>query len=135
MSFLDNMGGGGFLGFNNLETALQNLNKNLSQLIQSLGNVTWNGTNAKTSVVITAAAGATLIYAGSGTLVNFAVTVAGSAAGTINNSATVAGAASGNVLCATPATVGIVAVGSRFTNGLVVSPGTGQSVNVTYIPG
>lgn len=126
---------GGFLGFNNLETALQNLNKNLSQLIQSLGNVTWNGTNAKTSTVITAAAGATLIYAGSGTLVNFVVTVAGSAAGTINNSATVAGAASGNVLCATPATVGVVAVGSQFTNGLVVSPGTGQSVNVTYIPG
>ena len=131
MSFLDNMGGGGFLGFNNLETALQNLNKNLSQLIQSLGNVTWNGTNAKTSSVVTSA---TLIYAGSGTLVNFAVTVAG-VAGTINNSATVAGAASGNVLCATPATVGIVAVGSRFTNGLVVSPGAGQSVNVTYIPG
>jgi hypothetical protein len=132
MSFLDNMGGGGFLGFNNLETALQNLNKNLSQLIQSLGNVTWNGTNAKTSSVVTTS---TLIYAGSGTLVNFAVTVAGSASGTINNSATTAGAASSNVICATPNTVGIVAVGSQFTNGLVVSPGSGQSVNVTYIPG
>ena len=125
-------GMGGLLGFNNLETALQNLNKNLSQLIQSVGNLTWNSTNAKTSSVVTSA---TLIYAGSGTLVNFAVTVAGSGAGTVNNSATVAGAASGNAVCATPATVGVYAVGSRFTNGLVVSPGTGQSVNVTYIPG
>lgn len=127
-----NTGMGGLLGFNNLETALQNLNKNLSQLIQSLGNVTWNATNAKTSTTVTSA---TLVYAGSGTLINFAVTVAGSAAGTINNSATTGGAAAANVLCATPNTVGVIPVGSKFTNGLVVSPGTGQSVNVTYIPG
>lgn len=127
MAMFDN-----FTGFNNIETALQNLNKNLSQLIQAMGNVTLNGTNAKTSNTVTTA---TLIYAGSGTLVNFAVTVAGSAAGTVNNSATTAGAAAGNVICATPATVGVIPVGSRFTNGLVVSPGTGQSVNVTYIPG
>jgi hypothetical protein len=127
MAMFDN-----FTGFNTIETALQNLNKNLSQLIQAMNNVTLNGTSAKTSLTVTTS---TLIYAGSGTLVNFVVTVAGSAAGTINNSATTGGAAASNVICATPNTVGVVTVGSQFTNGLVVSPGTGQSVNVTYIPG
>jgi hypothetical protein len=113
-------------------TVGNSLNKNISQLIKSIGNVTSNGTNAITTTVATSQ---TLIYAGSGTLINFVVTVAGSGAGTINNSATTGGAAASNVICATPTTVGVVAVGSRFSNGLVISPGTGQSVNVTYIPG
>ena len=74
----------------------------------------------------------TLISAGSGFLVSFSVTVAGSAAGTINNSATTGAVAAGNVVAAVPATVGIYPVGARFTSGLVVTPGTGQSIAVTY---
>jgi hypothetical protein len=35
--------------------------------------------------------------------------------------------------CASPfAAVGTYAVGAKFTHGLVVAPGTGQSINVTY---
>ena len=82
----------------------------------------------KTAPIVTAS---TLVAAGSGYIVNFVVTVAG-AAGTINNSATTAGAGASNVLFVTPATVGVYAVGARFTNGLVVIPGAGQSVTVTY---
>ena len=73
----------------------------------------------------------TLVSAGAGYLVSFAVTVAG-AAGTLNNAATTGAAAASNALCATPATVGIYPVGARFTNGLVINPGAGQTLLVTY---
>jgi hypothetical protein len=66
--------------------------------------------------------------------VNFAVVVAGSAAGTIYNASATSPAAN-TALCAVPTTVGVVKTGQVFTVGLVVSPGTGQSINVTYSPG
>lgn len=90
------------------------------------------GQGTITSAVVTAP---TLIFANSGFLVNFSVTVAGSSAGTIYNSASVAGAAATNALCVVPAAVGITQTGQVFSNGLVVSPGTGQSINVTYSNG
>ncbi len=73
----------------------------------------------------------TLVATGSGYLVRFSVVVAG-AEGTINNAASTGGVASSNAIAVTPATVGIYSVGSRFTNGLVVTPGAGQTVVVTY---
>jgi len=84
---------------------------------------------SNTSLTVTAQ---TLVVTGKGYLVAFSVTVAGSANGTINNAQTTALAAAGNALCATPTTVGVYACGLVFTDGLVISPGTGQSVNVTY---
>ena len=78
---------------------------------------------------------ATVIYVGKGYLVNFAVVVAGTTAGTISNTGAVSTVAAANALCAIPATVGIVQLGQIFSTGLVVTPGTGQSVNVTYSPG
>lgn len=77
----------------------------------------------------------TLVVSGSGYLVNFSILVAGSTVGTISNSATVALVAANNALCATPATVGIYPAGQVFSNGLVITPGTGQSINVTYSMG
>jgi hypothetical protein len=76
----------------------------------------------------------TVIYTGRGYLVNFSVVVAGSAAGKISNAAATSPAASA-ALCAVPTTVGVVKTGQVFTAGLVVTPGTGQSINVTYSPG
>ena len=73
----------------------------------------------------------TLVISGSGYLVRYSVLVAG-AAGTINNSNSVANAAASNALCATQATVGVFEAGMVFTNGLVIKPGAGQSLNVTY---
>ncbi len=81
-----------------------------------------------TTSVITAN---TLVIAGAGYLVRYSVLVAG-AAGTINNANSVVNSSSSNALCATQATVGIFNVGMPFTNGLVVNPGIGQSVAVTY---
>lgn len=84
---------------------------------------------SNTSSTVTAQ---TLVITGKGYLVNFSVVVAGTASGTINNSATTAVAAAGNALCATPTTIGVYPCGIVFTSGLVITPGTGQSINVTY---
>lgn len=83
----------------------------------------------QTSATVT---GATLVIAGSGRLVSFSTTVAGSAAGLIHNAASTSLASASNALVATPTTIGVYHVGVQFTGGLVIAPGTGQSVNVTY---
>ena len=74
----------------------------------------------------------TLVIAGGGRLVNFSVVVAGTTSGLIHNAATTALAAAGNAFAATPTTLGVYQCGQHFSNGLVIVPGTGQSINVTY---
>ncbi len=106
--------------------------KNGVVAINNLSQGTLRGLGTQTSATVTAA---TVIYANRGYLVNFSVVVAGSTAGTISNAGTIASVAATNALCAIPATVGVVKVGQVFSDGLVVTPGTGQSVNVTYSPG
>jgi len=81
-----------------------------------------------TSQTVTAA---TVIATGEGFLVNFSIVVAG-AAGVIYNFNSVTSPPASGALAATPATVGIYSAGMVFTSGLVVVPGAGQSVNVTY---
>ena len=107
----------------------------LKNLVVALGQ--WNQTTLINDGTLTSATvtSATLVYAGSGKLVNYAVVVAGSAAGTINNASTTGGVASSNALCSTGTTVGLFPVNQNFSNGLVITPGSGQSINVSYAPG
>ena len=77
---------------------------------------------------------ATVIFVGQGYLVNFSVIVAG-AAGVIYDFNSTSSPPAADALCATPATVGVFKTGQVFTTGLVVVPGAGQSINVTYSPG
>jgi len=78
----------------------------------------------------------TLVITGKGYLVSYTVLATGSANGTINDSNTVAGSSSANALCATDKTaVGVYKTGLVYTSGLVIKPGSGQSINVTYTPG
>ena len=103
--------------------------------VVALNNIATSNLRAQgtiTSAVVTAP---TLIFANGGFLVNFSVTVAGSSAGMIYNSASVAGVSATNALCVVPAVVGVTQIGQVFNSGLVVSPGTGQSINVTYSNG
>lgn len=100
--------------------------------INNLARTTLRGQGSQTSATVTSA---TLIYAGAGYLVNFAVVVAGTGDGAINNAVSTNAAAANNVLCTTTTTVGVYPVGQAFTNGLVIVPGTGQSINVTYSVG
>jgi hypothetical protein len=84
-----------------------------------------------TSITVTSE---TVIYTGIGYLVNFSVVVAGTTAGKISNASAASPAAS-TALCVVPTTVGVFKTGQVFTTGIVVTPGTGQSINVTYSPG
>jgi hypothetical protein len=95
----------------------------------------WNTTDRRnagtaTSVTVTTA---TVIATGSGRLVNVAVIVAGTTPGFVYNATTTSVTAS-QALAAAPNTIGSYANGSNYTVGLVVVPGTGQSLNITYSP-
>jgi hypothetical protein len=85
-----------------------------------------------TSATVTSS---TLVIAGKGRLISFSVVVAGSASGLIHNAGTPTGGAASNALVATPTTIGVYPVNMMFTDGLLIEPGTGQSVNVTYSQG
>ena len=88
------------------------------------------GTN--TSVTVTAP---TLIFTGAGRLVTVSVVVGGSATGLIHNATSTTAAAAANALMTVPTTAGVYPANIMFANGLVVVPGTGQSINVTYSAG
>lgn len=77
----------------------------------------------------------TLVLSGAGRLLSFSVVVAGSGVGTIHNAGALAGNTAGNALVAVPAVVGVYTANMIFTSGLLIVPGTGQSINVTYSRG
>lgn len=106
--------------------------KNGVVAINALNNITLGTVGTITSVTVTAT---TLIFTGAGRLVSFSVVVPGSAAGTIHNASSTAGVTAANALCATPTTAAIYQSGQVFTHGLVIDPGAGQSINVTYSSG
>lgn len=105
----------------NIVTALNGVNQTFSKF---LGN--------QTSSLITTD---TLVISGSGRLVSFWITDAGSADGAIYNSTNVANPAASSQIATIPQTVGYQAVGINFTSGLVVQVGTGQELTVTYYLG
>ena len=106
--------------------------KNGVVAINNVSQTNQRSLGTQTSTTVTAA---TVIYANPGYLVNFSVTVAGTTVGTIYNTTTTTTTAATNALCVVPNAVGITKVGQVFNAGLVVVPGTGQSINVTYSPG
>jgi hypothetical protein len=75
---------------------------------------------------------ATVIKASAGRLIKISVNVAGSAAGSASDSATVAGVAAGNLVAVIPNTVGVYSLSWPCKNGIVVTPGTGQTISVAY---
>ncbi|KWN80868.1 hypothetical protein WM24_23835 [Burkholderia ubonensis] len=79
---------------------------------------------------ITAAA---VVKATPGRLVRINVVVAGSAAGTANDCATTGAAAAANEIAVIPNTVGTYYLDWPCATGIVVVPGTGQTVAVSYI--
>lgn len=81
------------------------------------------------------ATSSTLVIAGRGRLLRFSVTIAGSAVGFVHNSGTPSGALASNALVACPNTIGVYEANVVFDAGLVIVPGTGQSINVTYLLG
>ena len=76
---------------------------------------------------------ATVIKATPGTVYNVNVIVAGSTAGTVNDCATTGAAAAANQIATIPNAVGNYEVGPFPTfTGIVVVPGTGQTVAISF---
>lgn len=91
----------------------------------------WSGQAAKYNITAP-----TVIIASKGRLVQIAVVVAGSAAGTANDCATTGAAAASNQICAIPNTISaaapVLSIDWPCATGIVVVPGTGQTLAVTY---
>jgi len=75
---------------------------------------------------------ATVIKPASCNLIAISVTAAASTAGSANDSATTGGVAASNLMFTIPATVGVYYVPMPFLNGLVITPGSGQVISVSY---
>lgn len=96
---------------------------NLANLAQ-----TWlqiNGT--QNAAAISAAA---LVKSGNGRIASVSVVSGGSAAGYVYDVNNVASTA--NAIYTIPTTEGVYVVNFPFSNGLVVAPGTGQTVSVSF---
>lgn len=65
-------------------------------------------------------------------LVRVNVVVAGTAPGSVNDTATAGGANAANVLTAIPNVLGPFLVDAPVISGILVTPGAGQVVTVTY---
>lgn len=74
----------------------------------------------------------TVIYVGAGRLVSMIVVSAGTSPGYIYNVSSTSNAAITNAIVPVPNLVGVYQIGAKFDTGLVVVPGTGQYVNLTY---
>jgi hypothetical protein len=72
-----------------------------------------------------------LVYVGSGRLVNVIVSAA-AAGGTVHDAATVATATTANVIFPIPNAVGVVQANVPFLNGLVIRPAAASNVGATY---
>jgi hypothetical protein len=84
---------------------------------------------AQTALNLTAA---TVIQASPGRLALVSVIVAGSAVGSASDAAAVADVAAGNQIATIPNTVGVFDVDWPCLAGIVVTPGTGQTISVAY---
>jgi hypothetical protein len=89
-------------------------------------------TDPKSVFNITAA---TVVKAVAGRVLELNVIVAGSATGTVNDCATTGAAAVTNQAAVTPTTIGPVlgVVDWPFQTGIVIVPGTGQTLAVAYV--
>jgi hypothetical protein len=109
----------------NLLTASQNivtaLNNNASTSLQVAGNKNVTGITAQA-----------VVSANPGRVATVSVIVAGSTTGTIWDAANTASASNARRLAAIPMSVGVYVINMPVAYGIVVTPGTGMTVAVSY---
>lgn len=76
---------------------------------------------------------ATLVKASAGRLARISVLVAGTGVGSANDAASVAAAAAANQVFVIPTTVGVYLIDWPCASGIVVTPGAGQTLAVSFI--
>jgi hypothetical protein len=109
-----------------LLTAVQHVASNIAQAAQTYLSV--NGSQSRSGM--TAAAGAQLLKQGSGRVVSVNVTATGTANGALIDSTNPA--ATAPVLAVIPTAIGSYLVNLPFNLGLVVIPGAGMTLSVSY---
>lgn len=101
--------------------------KNFVTAINQIGQVMIAISGSKVQTNITAP---TLVYTGQGWVARVSVVVAGSAEGAIYDAASAT--ATTNKIASLPTTVGITDIKLPVNNGIVVAPGTGQTIAISY---
>lgn len=104
-------------------TTTKNIVTALNQLGQTYLEV--EGTSSYTEITA-----ATLVKSGQGRIARLVVVVAGSGTGSVYDAS--ASTATSNKLLTIPTTIGIVEANIPVNNGIVVAPGTGQTVAIVY---
>jgi len=103
--------------------------KNGVQGINSVNSTTLNLAGKLNSYEISSS---TYLETTLGWVAKVSVIVAGSATGTIYDASSVSGAVTGKRLAIIPNTVGIYTINMPVNNGIVVTPGSGMIVAVSY---
>ena len=75
---------------------------------------------------------ATVVKAAAGQVYKVSVIIAGSTPGTLNDTTTTGGATASNEIAVIPNTVGVYDVNWPANTGIVVVPGTGQTVSISW---
>jgi hypothetical protein len=101
--------------------------QNIATALSNIAQTYLNAIGVRSKLDITAT---TLVYSTAGRIATVVVTVAGSSTGAIYDSNN-ASITTGKVFVI-PNTVGITVLNFPVTNGIVVVPGTGQTVSVSY---
>ena len=104
-------------------TATKNIVTALNQLGQTYLDV--EGTSSYTNITA-----ATLVKSGQGRIARVIVVVAGSSTGSIYDAA--AATAPSDKILTSPTTIGVGEANIPVNNGIVVAPGTGQTVAIVY---
>lgn len=97
--------------------------------LDSQGGVRVNDGGTASSLALAASA---VVKATPGVIVRVSVTVAGTAPGNVYDAATLATAGAANLVGVIPNTVGVYYFSFPMQTGIVVAPGTGQTVSVSY---
>jgi hypothetical protein len=108
-------------------TDIFTVSKNIVTAINGLGQVYLS---VQGSQVLNAISAATVVSTGQGRLVQVVVLTAGSTAGAAYDAT--ASTATTNQIVSIPNTLGVTNVNIPTNNGIVIAPGTGQVITVSY---
>lgn len=116
----------------------QNFAQYIAQQLNT-GNAQYLQTDAQGALLTADGASAALavsassvIQVGAGRIGSVSVLTASGVTGTVYDAATLGAASSVNAIAVIPASVGVTRLSIPFTNGLVYSPGTGQTATISY---
>jgi ABC-type Fe3+ transport system substrate-binding protein len=117
-------------GLNFMSVSLSDILTATKNIVTALNNATQTLANINGVQTVASISGAIVVSPNSGRLATISITAGGSSVGYVYDSKSTTVISS--PIYAIPTTIGIVHPNIPVTNGIVVIPGTGQVVTVTY---